>query len=439
MVRLTGSISQLSNQKVLVIGDFLLDTYTVGKARRISPEAPVAVIQVEREEHRPGGAGNVALNLLSLGSNVMAVGRMGEDLAGELLIQTLQSEGISTEGLFVQAGYSTPVKNRVVAENQQIVRIDRESLLPIPEMLEQQIIEKLSSFLKDVKVVAVSDYGKGFLSPTLLSVLMTEAKTRGIPVITDPKGIDFAKYQGSTILKPNLKEAYEAVNLPFGSSLDEVAKRVLKLTQAEVLMITRSECGISLFYPTGKREDFPVAVREVKDVTGAGDTVLAILACSVASGLPLDEAAQLSNVAAGIAIERFGCARVTLCDLAHRLLELDVDNKVFNEYHFFALQEVLRGKSLAIIGLSSKDGFSPALFEAIQGLRHRENWKVLVNVLDERPSPAFIQMLASLHTIDFITLYQEGMNKLCSSIQPHEIYLASKEGLQKIELEAILF
>ncbi|CCB86311.1 bifunctional protein hldE [Parachlamydia acanthamoebae UV-7] len=432
MVRLTGSISQLSNQKVMVIGDFLLDTYTIGKARRISPEAPVAVIQVEREEHRPGGAGNVVLNLLSLGAHVIAVGRIGEDLSGKLLAETLQDEGISTAGLMIQAGYPTPVKNRVIAENQQIVRVDHERILPIPEMLEQQVIEKLSSLLEDVKVVAISDYGKGFLSPTLLSGLMAETKKRGIPVITDPKGIDFTKYQGSTVIKPNLKEAYEAVNLPFETSLDEVAKRVLKLTQAEVLMITRSECGISLFYPNGKRDDFPVAVREVKDVTGAGDTVLAILACSVASGLSLGEAAQLSNVAAGIAIERFGCTRVTISDLAHRLLELDVDNKVFNENHFFALQEVLRGKFLAIIGLSSKDGFSAALFDAIQQLRQRENWNVLVNVLDREPLPAFIQMLASLHTIDFIS-QQDNMEKLTSIMQPNEVYLAASNGLQKIE------
>lgn len=433
MVKLSGSLSKISNQKILVIGDFLLDTYTIGKARRISPEAPVAVIHVEHEEHRPGGAGNVVLNLISLGTSVIPVGRIGQDIPGELLVRALREEGISTEGIVVQSGYPTPVKNRVIAENQQIVRVDHEKLLPLPELLEQEIIEKLPELLKGVKMVAVSDYGKGFLSQTLLNEVIRISKSLGIPVITDPKGSDFTKYAETTLIKPNLKEAYAAVNLPLEASLDEVAKRVLKLTQAEVLMITRSEEGISLFYPSGVRDDFAVEVREVKDVTGAGDTVLAVLACALASGLTLSEAAKLSNIAAGIAIERIGCARITLSDLAHRLLEIDVENKVFDDEHLFALQEVLRGKPFALVKISGKTGLTTAVFIALTALAKRPNWNIVVHVSDF--DPEFVQMLASLRIVNFIVHSKEGVDQLCACMPPNEMYAALETGFQPQKID----
>ncbi|PJD97858.1 MAG: HldE protein [Parachlamydia sp.] len=433
MVKLSGAISQLSNAKVLVVGDFLLDSYTIGKTRRISPEAPVAVLEVEREEHLPGGAGNVVLNVLSLGATVVPLGRIGQDKAGELLVQIFKDEGIATESLVYQSGYPTPIKNRIIAENQQIVRIDHERILALPELLEQEIIDKLPSLLEDVKVIAISDYGKGFLSPTLLSAILKQAKKKTIPVITDPKGSDFSKYAHSTILKPNLKEAYAAADLPQDAPLEEVAKRVLQSTQAEVLMITRSEKGISLFYPHGECEDFPVAVREVKDVTGAGDTVLAVLSCALASGISLSEAVQLSNIAAGIAIERVGCARISLSDLAQRLLEMDVQNKVFDEDHLFALREVLRHKPFALVGLSEKTGLTTPLFQALSQLAQRSDWNILLHVFDAEPDSGFIAMLASLRIVNFIILNKEGIAELCQSIYPKEIYLGSAEGLDKVD------
>jgi D-beta-D-heptose 7-phosphate kinase/D-beta-D-heptose 1-phosphate adenosyltransferase len=433
MVKLSGAISQLSNAKVLVVGDFLLDSYTIGKTRRISPEAPVAVLEVEREEHLPGGAGNVVLNVLSLGATVVPLGRIGLDKAGDLLVQIFKNEGIATESLVYQSGYPTPIKNRVIAENQQIVRIDHEKIQALPELLEQEIIDSLPSLLEDVKVIAISDYGKGFLSPTLLSAILKQAKKKTIPVITDPKGSDFSKYAHSTILKPNLKEAYAAADLPLDASLEEVAKRVLQSTHAEVLMITRSEKGISLFYPNGERDDFPVAVREVKDVTGAGDTVLAVLSCALASGISLSEAVQLSNIAAGIAIERVGCARISLGDLARRLLEMDVQNKVFDEDHLFALREVLRHTPFALVGLSEKTGLTTALFQALSQLSQRSQGNILLHVFDAEPDSGFIEMLASLRIVNFIILNKEGITKLCQSIYPKEIYLGSAEGLEKVD------
>ena len=256
MVRLSGAFSRLGCSKTLVIGDFLLDTYTIGKARRISPEAPVAVVHVQKEEHRPGGAGNVVLNLRSMGCEVVAIGRMGQDHYGTLLLNILGEEQVNIDGMVVQGGYPTPVKNRIIAENQQIVRIDHELLTPLPEYLEQQIIDSLPRLMEGVKVIAISDYGKGFLTRTLLNALIEKARENGIPVIADPKGIDFSKYNGSTILKPNLSEAYAAAGLPMEAPLEQVAAKVLNNTQIDILMITRSEAGISLSLKRASRSIF---------------------------------------------------------------------------------------------------------------------------------------------------------------------------------------
>ena len=191
--------------------------------------------------------------------------------------------------------------------------------------------------------------------------------------MTDPKGIDFSKYSGTTIIKPNLGEAYAAAGLMPETRLDDAATKILQAANADVSMVTRSEQGLSLFHRDGKRSDFPVRVREVKDVTGAGDTVLAMLTCAVANGLSLDESAQLSNIAAGIAIERFGCARVTLSDLARRLLEFDVTNKIFDEDHLFALKAALQGRTYTILALTSEEGMSSTVFAAIHRLGQEPN------------------------------------------------------------------
>lgn len=422
MVRLTGVFSQIAPRKVMVIGDFLLDTYTIGKARRISPEAPVAVVHVQREERRPGGAGNVALNLVSLGAQVVAVGRMGADYAGDMLRQTLLAEGIGTDGIYVQAEYPTPVKNRILAENQQIVRVDYESVTPISTELEQSVLDALPLLLEGVEVVAISDYGKGFLSRKVLSDVISLARQRGIPVIADPKGIDFGKYSGSTVIKPNLGEAYAAANLLPDAPLEHVAERVLQLSQADSLMVTRSEAGISIFHQDGSRHDFPVRVREVKDVTGAGDTVLAMLTCAMANGLPITTASQLANVAAGIAIERFGCARVSLSDLARRLLEEDVANKIFDDEHLFALQEVLRDREFVLLSINSLTGLTPAVFKAIHQLAQQKDRDLVLYICDPDPDPECVTLLASLREVDFILLKGENVRKLCHKMAPRGVY-----------------
>lgn len=432
MVRLSSSFSQLAPAKAVVIGDFLLDTYTIGKAKRISPEAPVAVVHVEREEHRPGGAGNVVLNLISLGCQVTAIGRIGLDHSGTLLLDTLRNEDVDVEGMVIQQCYPTPVKNRVIAENQQMVRVDREILTPLPEMLEQQIIEALPALFQDVKVIAISDYGKGFLTRTLLSAVIELGRALSIPIIADPKGIEFTKYSGSTVLKPNLSEAYAASGLPLETPLELVAEKIFQHSQNEILMITRSEAGISLFNRAGERSDFPVKIREVKDVTGAGDTVLAMLACALANDLSIEDAVQLSNVAAGIAIERFGCARVSLSDLARRLLEYDVINKVFDEDHLFALQEALRDRKFALLGVNEADGITAALFNTIRELASKPEHDLLLYIRETEPSSTYLDLLASLHDVNFIIVKGESLLNLCQKMHPTEVYELKQNQLEQL-------
>lgn len=421
MVGLTGLLSRLSPANIAVIGDFNLDTYTVGKVRRVSPEAPVAVLNVSSVEHRAGSAGNVVLNLLSLGATVKAIGRIGNDNAGEHLKTLFAAEGISVEGLFVQPGYQTPVKNRVVAENQQIVRVDYEECTPLSEMLEQTIIDSLPILLEKVSVIAISDYDKGFLSRTLLSAIFEYAKTYQKMVIVDPKGIDFSKYQGATLIKPNLSELYAAANMKREMSIEIAAAKVLEIVNAQALMVTRSEAGISLFYHDGRQEDYPVRIHEVKDVTGAGDTVLAMLACGVASGLSLTEVTPLCNVAASIAIECFGCARITIADLAKRLLQFDRGSKIFADDQIFALKHALEGTQPIALDLQGRKEFTSSIFQAITVLSIRPESRLIVYIGNLDLSCELVSILKELQSVDFILAGNGGFDSLCQALNIDEM------------------
>lgn len=436
--KLTGTISRLSPSKILVIGDIILDSYTIGKAKRISPEAPVAVLEVQHEEHRAGGAGNVALNLRALAAEVILVARIGEDFGGELLRQALKDEGVQLPGIFLEKNYKTAVKNRIIADNQQIVRVDHEQISSISESLEQQIIARLPKLFEGIQLVAVSDYGKGFLSAKILMAVMQLAKENEIPVVVDPKGAQFAKYKGATVIKPNLKEAYAAAGLELDVPLEDVAKKLLQITESAMLMITRSEDGISLFSSNGSSENFPVRMKEVKDVTGAGDTVLSMLSVSLACGIDMSHAVQLCNVAAGIAIERFGCAKISLSDLARRLVELDFVNKIFDEEHLFALQEALKGRQLKVLGLSGENGLTTAIFSAINRLSEA-GFDLIIYIRDLRADEEFVNILASLQNVSFIILNTDSLRHLCSEIAPDEVHLLNGNVLSRLDHFAELY
>ncbi len=314
-----NALQRMGKFRALVLGDFLLDTYTIGKVKRISPEAPVPILEALREESRAGGAGNVVLNLAALGGEVYVAGRVGVDPEGKRLRRILQKAGARVQAFFSEQGYKTPVKNRLIAESQQLLRVDFETISPVSSSIEEAAIAYLEAATASVQVVALSDYGKGFLSQRLIASAIEIARRHNVPCLIDPKGIDFSKYKKATLLKPNEKEAYAAANVPPETPLEEVASALFSLTDVEQLLITRSEAGMSLFKRSGKRNDFPVRSREVKDVTGAGDTVLAALCSGLANGLSLDEAVQIANIAAGISVEKLGCAQIGLKEINERM------------------------------------------------------------------------------------------------------------------------
>lgn len=392
----------------------MVDAYTIGSANRISPEAPVAVVAVQREEKRPGGAGNVALNLVSLGAKVSVLGRVGDDVIGRFLIESLEQEGIDTSWVGVDKQWPTSLKNRILADMQQVVRVDHESTDPIHPELEESLIQSIDTMLEKIDLVAISDYAKGFLSTRLLSALIGKARSKGIPVITDPKGVEWKKYSGSFLIKPNLSEAVKAAGLEGKRPLAEIAEVLFREAEAEYFMVTRGSEGISLFNQQGHEEHFAVRMRSVKDVTGAGDTVLAMLSASIASGLTLNQATELANVAAGIAIEEMGCHRVTLTQLAHRLLEIDRANKIFDEDHLFVLEKALGGRSVEFLSVDTRNGFSPDLLQAIHS--RGKQGALVIHVEDESPNPLMMNALASLNDVEFIIQRVKDLEALSSRL-----------------------
>jgi len=407
-VKLAGTFSKLKPFNVLVVGDFMLDKYTAGTVNRISPEAPVSILKVTNEEYLPGGAGNVALNLAYLGARVYSLGRIGDDETGEILKDKLKQENINVENIFIQGSYKTPLKNRLLAAGQQLLRVDVETTKPLPNNQLDCIFNSLESVLNKIEVIAVSDYNKGFLTNDFLAHLIDKAKEKKIPIIVDPKGDNYSKYKGVDIIKPNLKEAYEAVKATSDASLKDIASNLIELTGVDHLLITMSESGISLFDRSLNQKNFPVQVKEVKDVTGAGDTVLSILCAAIANKIDIDHAIQFANIAAGIAIEKLGCAKVSLSELAKRLLEQDMKNKIFDSAHLSVLSGILDNSEFAVLTVDTLKTITSHLFKTVRNLSKKYS-KLIVYIQEDKPNNDAIDFLSSLHEVDYIILKTESM------------------------------
>ena len=434
MVGLVGVLSHLQPFRVLVVGDFMLDRYTSGQVERISPEAPVPVLHVSEEHILPGGAGNVALNLASLGAQVQLLGRVGDDAPGAQLKKCLRELQINPDGLIVEPEYKTPIKNRLMAGGQQMLRIDFEQTHDFPPKL----LPPLHEHIDEVDLIAISDYNKGFLTPAMLEQIIQYGKQNNIPIIVDPKGIDFSKYRGATLIKPNKREAYLAAGCDCETSLETVADQLLTQTNANHILITRSGDGLSLFCSDRNHSHFPVRTREINDVTGAGDTVLAMLAMGMANQLDMAHAAQLANVAASIAVEKLGCARLSLSDIAERLLELDSSNKVFGEQHLYALKQVLTDQPFTVLGIDGDEGMTTVLLMNIHKLSH-PGQKLILYIRCETPDEDFIHLLTKLQEVDFIILKSESLIHLCNEIRPTRSYILENDTLQSLDaISAIL-
>lgn len=312
-----------SKIKVLVVGDLMLDEYIWGSVDRVSPEAPVQVVEARSENYVPGGAANVANNLVALGYDVSLVGTIGDDHNGNKLTQMLKQENINCEGIRILKHRPTINKIRIIAHNQQILRIDREVKGTISEKMEQEIIDYIDSTIPTVDGIICSDYLKGLLTNNILKAIITGSKRHRKLVFVDPKGKDFLKYRGASVLTPNEHEV-EVASIEIGRDsyeLTKAAKKIIAMVQLDSLLVTRGKDGMCLF-ETGKDPmHIPTEAKEIYDVTGAGDTVIATFAMAVLSGLNFEEAAKIANKAAGIVVGKVGTAVIHKEDIKNILEE----------------------------------------------------------------------------------------------------------------------
>lgn len=311
--RLQEIIKKFPKKKILVIGDLILDEFIWGTVDRISPEAPVPVVWVNSESFMPGGAANVANNIATLGANASICGLVGKDKNANLLIEELKKKNVDTRGIVVDTERPTTLKTRIIAHHQQVVRIDREKLDGIDDNILEQVLCFVREKIDEIDGLIIEDYGKGLITAKLLSQLVPLAKKHKKVITVDPKVEHFSYYEGVTSLTPNQKEAEYAsgVKIRKDSDIDKAGKKILQELNSESVLITLGENGMRLFQRSGKITHIPTVAKEVFDVSGAGDTVIAAFTLSLASGATLLEAAQLANFAAGVVVGKVGVAVTT--------------------------------------------------------------------------------------------------------------------------------
>lgn len=311
--RLLNLVRSFKDTRILVLGDFILDQFVWGKVHRISPEAPVPVVSVDRESFMPGGALNTANNIRTLGGSVLPCGVIGRDLLGRMLLKAMRRTGIDTGGVVYDRERPTSLKTRIIAHSQQVVRFDREKLTEISGETRRRILRFVREKIKHIDAVIVEDYGKGVILPVILKEVTRLAKKLKVPVLVDPKEKHFSYYKGVTALTPNRKEAYNAfVNgAPEREyTTDEIGFGLLRKMKSEAVLITLGEDGMALYEKKGRVTKIPTAAREVYDVSGAGDTVIAVFGMALAAGANMREAAVISNLAAGVVVGKLGTATV---------------------------------------------------------------------------------------------------------------------------------
>jgi D-beta-D-heptose 7-phosphate kinase/D-beta-D-heptose 1-phosphate adenosyltransferase len=310
-----------SGVTVLCVGDVMLDRFIEGEVERISPEAPVPVMRVRRSRATLGGAGNVAANIAALGGRAVLVGVVGSDEAGRMLGAEIAAHPGITPALVESRARPTITKTRFVASRQQIVRTDEESSLPLQPEEEAALIAAIAGAMAGARAVVLSDYGKGVLSPAVIAAALEAARAGGLSVFVDPKSEDFSCYLGATCITPNLKELAAAARLPVGDEAAVVAaaRRVMDAAGGAAILVTRSEKGMMLVEPTGAAHSVPAHAREVFDVSGAGDTVIATLALAEAAGHALPQAMRIANAAAAVVVSKVGTATVSIAELRHEI------------------------------------------------------------------------------------------------------------------------
>jgi D-beta-D-heptose 7-phosphate kinase/D-beta-D-heptose 1-phosphate adenosyltransferase len=320
MTAASDLLSRLEGRTILVVGDLMLDHFLVGAVDRISPEAPVPVVRFDHESFRLGGAANVAHNAAALGARVYVVGTVGEDDAGGLVRTDLEKLGIDSSGVVSDSQRRTTRKLRVVtSRNQQVARIDYEDDREVHGGLEAEIVSRLEQLSSAADAIVISDYLKGAVSRGVAAGAITAAKRRGIPLLVDPKVPHIDYYAGATMITPNHHEAEAVTHMRIRTSEEAIAaaRRFRERAQCDGVLLTRGEHGMTLLSATDEAT-LPAEAREVADVTGAGDTVIAVMALGLAAGASLLDAARLANRAASVVVGKFGPATVSIAELGNR-------------------------------------------------------------------------------------------------------------------------
>ena len=318
---LLRAVRQFPRKRILVIGDMMLDRFIWGAVHRISPEAPVPVVEIQKETTCLGGAANVAANIRSLGATPITLGVVGRDFEAKNLRAMIRGLSAPVSGLVADPRRATTVKTRIIAHHQQVCRTDREDKSHLSPVIQRRIVERFRSHLAKADAVVVSDYAKGLITTGLLREILPLARAAGKIVCVDPKFKNLSTYQPATVITPNTLEAERAAGMSITNrrELERAAGKILRHTRIRHLLVTRGEEGMALFEGDGHVRYIPTLAREVFDVTGAGDTVISTLALGLVAGLSILEAAVLSNIAAGIVVGKLGTASVTPDELTSRI------------------------------------------------------------------------------------------------------------------------
>ncbi|MFK5955009.1 MAG: D-glycero-beta-D-manno-heptose-7-phosphate kinase [Planctomycetota bacterium] len=432
---LIPALQELGHPRIAVVGDFMLDRYLWGDAGRVSPEAPVPVVHAHREEDRLGGAGNVVANLVGLGAQVSCFGALGDDASASLMIGVLQQLGAETDGMERCSDRPTIQKIRVMARNQQMLRVDREESRALSADAEKSVLESLCAASWDA--VVLSDYGKGTLSESLTAAILQEAKRRAVPSLVDPKHRDFRRYQGATLVTPNRLEAEAAAgcSLDTMEKLAEQGERLRADAGLGALLITLGAEGMFLM-PEGEEPlHLPTAARQVYDVTGAGDTVIATLAIALGHGYDFELAVRLANASAGLAVAKVGTTAVGREELLHMLRASTPAGKILAANDNAALQAALSAFRLE----GRRIVFTNGCFDILHAghVRYLRAARGLGDVLvlglnsdasvsrlkgPERPFNVIedrAEVLAGLECIDLVVAFEQDTPELLiQSIQP---------------------
>lgn len=434
---LAMKVEALRGTKVLCVGDVMLDRYVHGDVERISPEGPIPVLRVREEEAMLGGAGNVARNLAALGAQVAFASVVGGDEAGEEIARLLAAVPGLEASLAVEPARPSTVKTRFLSMGQQMLRADRETGAPLSPALEQDLVRRIEALLGQARVMILSDYGKGVLTPKICAAAIAAARKAGVPVVVDPKGRDYGIYRGAEVITPNRKELAEATGeaLPDSAAIVAAARALLDRCGIGAMIVTRSRDGMSVVEGGGAATHLPAEAREVFDVSGAGDTAIATLAVAIAAGLSLVDAAGLANAAAGIVVGKVGTAVVYPEELAAKLREAElstIEHKVTTREAAEDIAATWRRKGLRV-------GFTNGCFDLLHPghvallAQARALCDRLVVGLNSDASVTRIKgparpvqseiaratVLASLASVDLVVVFEEDTpEKLIESVRP---------------------